>query len=313
MNILARSACAKIILLGEHAVVYGKPSIAVPFSTLRTFATIAASPVGSGFSITAVDLDNQLTVVDQQSQTVEDPLAVASWKMFELLGISPPDANISLHSNIPIASGMGSGAALTTALLRAILHIADRTLPNEKLNEIVYEIEKIHHGTPSGIDNTVIVYEKPVYFVRGLEPERLKVAHPFSLVIADTGVSASTKVAVSDVRKLYDNNRLVTQQLIDSIGELVLEGRQAIEGNHFVELGAIMNRNHELLKELTVSAPMLDKLVECARQAGALGAKLTGGGRGGNMICLVTPDVIGSVKSSLLANGAYRVYDTIVQ
>lgn len=313
MNILARSACAKIILLGEHAVVYGKPSIAVPFSTLRTFATIAASPVGSGFRITAVDLDNQLTVVDQQSQTVEDPLAVASWKMFELLGISPPDANISLHSDIPIASGMGSGAALTTALLRAILHIADRTLPNEKLNEIVYEIEKIHHGTPSGIDNTVIVYEKPVYFVRGLEPERLKVAHPFSLVIADTGVGASTKVAVSDVRKLYDNNRLVAQQLIDSIGELVLEGRQAIEENHFVELGAIMNRNHELLKELTVSAPMLDKLVECARQAGALGAKLTGGGRGGNMICLVTPDVIGSVKSSLLANGAYRVYDTIVQ
>ncbi len=306
------TASAKIILLGEHAVVYGKPSIAVPLSTLRTQAKVTSLRPGSGLRITASDLDNRLFIVDTSSRNAEDPITVASWLMLDYLGLPPPDANIVLHSDIPVASGMGSGAALTTALFRALLGALNKTLPDDQLNELVYEVEKVHHGTPSGVDNTVIVYEQPVYFTRGIAPQRLKVMKPFSLLIADTGVSASTKVAVSDVRNLYDSQRQFTQKLIDSIGELVLGGRRAIENNEIIKLGNIMNRNHQFLQDLTVSSSSLDALVQTARKAGAIGAKLTGGGRGGNMISLVTPDSLDSVRASLLAAGAAHIYETIV-
>jgi mevalonate kinase len=133
------------------------------------------------------------------------------------------------------------------------------------------------------------------------------------LLIADTGISASTKIAVSDVRSMYDNQRQFTEKKIEAIGELVMAGRKAIENNQIIELGNILNQNHQLLQDLTVSSPALDALVETARNAGALGAKLTGGGRGGNMISLVTPDSLVSVRKSLLAAGAVRVYETIVR
>ena len=150
------SAPAKIILLGEHAVVYGKPSLAVPMSTLRAYAQTIPMPRNSGLKIIAVDLDQQQFVVDLSSTKLDQPLVTAALLLLNDLGSPFPDAKIILHSDIPIASGMGSGAAITTALFRAIMLLLNKSLPNDRLNNLVYEVEKIHHGTPSGVDNTVI-------------------------------------------------------------------------------------------------------------------------------------------------------------
>ncbi len=306
------SAPAKIILLGEHSVVYEKPSLAVPLSALRAYAEISSLPPDTGLKITATDLDNHEFEITKLLTEGQQPLVTAAWLLLRHLDCPPPDAKIILHSDIPFASGMGSGAAITTALMRALVKLLGKTLADDDLNKLVYEVEKIHHGTPSGVDNTVIVFEQPIYFARNKPIERLKIAKPFTLLVADTGISASTKLAVADVRALYEANRILIAGVFNSIGDLVQSGRRAIETGDHSGLGDAMKQNHDLLRQLTVSSPLLDKLVTIAHDAGALGAKLSGGGRGGNMIALVSEENVTRVRAALLDHGAVHVYETVV-
>ncbi len=308
------TAPAKIILFGEHAVVYGKPAIAVPVSSLRATASIQNNPLGKqGLEIVAPDINLRLLMMDIGEQVFDDAIRRTVQLALNYFQEAPPNVTITLHSTIPIASGLGSGAAISTALARAIGIALSRPIEDDQLNEIVYEVEKLHHGTPSGIDNTVIVYERPVYFVRNQPIQPLSIGHDFSLLIGDTGQGALTRIAVSDVRKLYDKDSAGTRIVLDAIEAIVLQARKVIESGSPMDLGVLMNQNHTLLQQLTVSSPKLDKLVQVALQAGAAGAKLSGGGRGGNMIALVTPNSAAQVRNSLLQAGAVRVFETVVK
>lgn len=310
MNIQSFSAPAKIILFGEHAVVYGQPAIAVPIREIRAYASFSLNADSKpGLHIVAEDLGQTITF-DRSSE--ENPLSFAVQTILSHLGVEPPNLTIRLRSQIPLAGGLGSGAAITTALARAISAASDISLNNEQLNRMVYEVEKQYHGTPSGIDNTVVVYEQPVYFVRGHPIERLAIRTPFQLLIADTGVTAPTKIAVGDVRTLYETDPEAVQPMLDSIGTLVRQARLAIEEGKVEILGMLMSRNHELLQQITVSSSELDRLVNAAVDAGALGAKLSGGGRGGNMIALITKDSAVEVQQALIKAGAVRVLLTTI-
>ncbi|MBI5669915.1 MAG: mevalonate kinase [Chloroflexi bacterium] len=255
---------------------------------------------------------NRVLPLDIEAETVSDALELTARLVLARLRQSPPDVTIAIQSQIPIASGLGSGAAVSAALARAVCAALGQPLEAAALNEIVYEVEKIHHGTPSGIDNTVIVYEQPVYFVRQRPIETFVIARPFTLLIGDTGLGASTKVTVSDVRRLFETEIERIQPVLENIGRLVAQARQAIETGDLEQLGRLMTRNHGYLRALTVSSPELDRLVQAALDMGALGAKLSGGGRGGNMIALVTPDTQARVQDALLAAGATRVFETVV-
>jgi len=310
MSTITASAPAKIILFGEHAVVYGEPAIAVPVSSVRATATF--TPGGSGFYIEAPNLTKRLPV-SIDTETVEDALSLTVKLVLDHLNTPLPDVTITLNSNIPMAAGLGSGAAVSTALARSVVAGIDGTISNQALNDIIYQVEKLHHGTPSGIDNTVIVYEEPVYFVKGAPIETVRVAKPFTLIIADTGQPAPTHLSVGDVRKLYETEIDRIRPIIQAIGHLVQQARKMIESGNVEQLGALMTQNHKLLQQLTVSSPELDTLVDAALVAGAAGAKLSGGGRGGNMIALVTPDCTENVKKSLLDANATRVITTEVR
>jgi mevalonate kinase len=185
-------------------------------------------------------------------------------------------------------------------------------MTDEEVNAFAYEIEKLHHGTPSGIDNTVVTYARPVYFVKGQPMETFKVGQAFTIVIADTGISAPTKESVGEVRKLWEADKHKWESTFDKIGEIVNQARQAMESGKWEKLGDLMNKNHALLQELTVSSPELEQLIEAARNAGALGAKLSGGGRGGNMIAVVQPEIAEAVSSSLKEAGAKNTIITQV-
>lgn len=304
------SAPAKVILFGEHAVVYHQPAIAVPVSSLRAQATVLQSQK-TGLQIEALDL-NEVIPVDIESEIVDNALIQMARLVLNNLNIPIPDLTIKLQSTIPMASGLGSGAAVSTALSRALIAGAGKTITEETLNNLIFEVEKIHHGTPSGIDNTVIVYEKPVYFVRGQPIEVLPIAQPFTLVIADTGHAALTHVAVGDVRELRDAHPETTQPVIDAIGAISKQAKDAITSGDIEKLGPLMNENHMLLQKLTVSSDALDTLVNTAMKAGALGAKLSGGGRGGNMIALTSPEKTSDIESALKEAGAVRVFTTTV-
>lgn len=303
------SAPAKAILFGEHAVVYGHPAIAAPVSALRTRVQVKSAQDGelslfSGDPPCRISLDAAPALLDAVTRTIE--------LTAEACGQGVPVLEIFVQSDIPIASGLGSGAALSAALARAVSQFLGVHLELSLLNQIVYEIEKIHHGTPSGIDNTVIVYERVIFFIRDHPLQSIHLARPFTLMIADTGISAPTRIAVGDVRQLVENQPDLILPVLRAIGDVVMQARRALEDGDLETLGTLMNRNHELLKALTVSSPELDRLVDAALSAGAIGAKLSGGGRGGNMIALVSEESASQVEPALLRAGAVRVFRTTV-
>jgi mevalonate kinase len=243
----------------------------------------------------------------------DHPIASVIHNFLFLYRVSPfPNLEIRITSTIPVASGLGSGAAVTVALTRALAAHLNHSMTDEEVNAFTYEIEKLHHGTPSGIDNTVVTYARPVYFVKGQPMEIFKVEQPFTIVIADTGISAPTKESVGDVRKLWEADKTKWESVFDKIGEIVNQARQAMESGKWEKLGDLMKKNHSLLQELTISSPELDQLIEAARNAGALGAKLSGGGRGGNMIALVQPETAEAVSASLKEAGAKNTIITQV-
>ena len=306
------SAPAKIILFGEHAVVHGQPAIAVPVSALRAYAQAAPAESGSGLLLDASDLGERIVL--RASESVPDhPLARAASLCLRSISATVPDLQVQLRSAIPIASGLGSGAALTAALMRALIAAVGAAVPDATLNDWVYEVEREFHGTPSGIDNTVVVFERPLYFVRKERPVLLTVGKSFTLLVADTGIRSSTKEAVGGVHALLAAEPELTRAAFSRIGALVREAREAIAAGCIEALGPLMNENQGLLQQLTVSSPELDTLVAAANTAGAWGAKLSGGGRGGNLIVLCPPESGSLVQAALEQAGAARVFATRIE
>jgi mevalonate kinase len=310
MTLIESSAPGKVILFGEHAVVYGKPAIALPVTEVQALVTAEPAPPGSGLTFVAYDLDESFPI---STASHNDPLATAARLTLDHLAASEPDVTIFISSTIPIASGLGSGTAVSTALVRTLARFLGHTLETAQVSTLVYEVEKIHHGTPSGVDNTVVAYEEPIYFARNQPIKRLKVHTPFTLLIGDTGIRSSTKKVVASVRREWKREPAHYDALFDQIGDIVDEARRAIETGDINALGPMMDHNHEMLIELGVSSPELNDLVEAARFAGAIGAKLSGAGRGGNMIALVEDDIADEVAEALTETGAKRVISTVIE
>ncbi len=303
------SAPGKIILFGEHAVVYGRPALAVPVTQVHADVEVLDSfRPGVWINAPIIDLHAELA-----SLPSDHPIASVILKLIQLFGISQtPGLEINISSTIPVASGLGSGAAVSVALIRSLSSFFFHSLSDDEINIIAYEIEKLHHGTPSGIDNTVITYNVPVYFIKGQPIETFKTGKPFTIVIGDTGIPALTKESVGDVRRLWLKDTHYFENIFDEIAQISLIARRSIENGQPELLGELMDRNHALLQKLTVSSPELDKLVITAREAGAFGAKLSGGGRGGNMIALTEQAGAESVAGALISAGAKRTIITKV-
>jgi mevalonate kinase len=303
------SASGKIILFGEHAVVYGRPALAIP--VIQVYAGVDVSDSSrAGIWIDAPDVNFHAELNTLPS---DHPIASVINNLFFLLRVSPfPNLEIKISSTIPVASGLGSGTAVTVALTRALSSHLGHSMTFEDINTFTYEIEKLYHGTPSGIDNTVVTYSMPVYFVRGQPIETFGVGIPFTILIADTGIPAPTKESVADVQKLWELDKKHWENVFDEIGDISFAARHVIKEGWIKMLGALMDENHLLLQQMTVSSPELDRLVEVSRSAGALGAKLSGGGRGGNIIALVDPETAETVSLALKEAGAKNTIITQV-
>lgn len=308
------TAPGKIILFGEHAVVYGRPAIAVPVSQVRATATVV--PGEGGVRLVAPDLGLQLLLEEAPE---EEALAAAVRQVQRAAGLTNlPDLTITVYSDIPIASGLGSGAAITAAVVRALAKYLRRfdLSSDDRVSALTYEVEKFYHGTPSGIDNSVVAFEQPIYFVRR-QPQNLvetfSVTTPLRLLIGDTGLRSSTKAAVMDVRRQWEASPTTFETLFDGCGRITDMARAAIAAGNVTAIGRLMDENHALLQAMTVSSAELNRLVAAARHSGALGAKLSGAGRGGNMIALVTAETETIVRDALMAAGARSVLATVIQ
>jgi mevalonate kinase len=304
------SAPGKIILFGEHAVVYGRPAIAAPVTAVQATATVTPAAPGSGLLLELPDIGERVPVSGASTHV---PLAMVAMLALQALGYDlTPDWTLTVRSTIPVASGLGSGAAAATAIVRVLAAAAGATLSPAQVSALVYQSEKLFHGTPSGVDNTVIAYGLPVWFVRGEPPQPFTIARPLTVVIGDTGIPSPTSVTVGDVRRGWQAEPARFEALFDAVGQVTHAARRHIESGAVTPLGALMDQNHSFLQELGVSSLDLDRLCQAARQAGALGAKLSGGGRGGNMIALAWPEAASQVASALLRAGAVRAFPTLI-
>src|SRR5512135_2751321 len=169
----------KIILFGEHAVVYGRPALAVPVTQVQACATVTDRPNG-GVWIEAPDIK---LASELSGLAPDQPLAAVINSLFAVLRITQlPACTIRIESTIPVASGLGSGAAVSVAILRALSAFIGRPLPEEQVNQLAFEIEKLHHGNPSGIDNSVVTYARPVYFIKNKLIKPFRVGKAFTIV-----------------------------------------------------------------------------------------------------------------------------------
>jgi mevalonate kinase len=306
MPAISATAPGKAILFGEHAVVYGRPAIAVPVTQVKAKAIVTADPRRASGEVRLLAPDIGLESLLEELEPAH-PLAAAIREVASALKVKRfPACTIKITSTIPVASGMGSGAAVSVAVIRALSTFLGHPLQDEKVSALAFEIEKIHHGTPSGIDNTVVTYCMPVYFVKGRPIETLKVRRSFTIVVGNTGVSSPTVAAVGQVRKAWQADKAQYEAYFDSLGAIAQSARQAIESGGIELLGPLMDADHGVLRKIGVSSTELDTLVTAARKAGAWGAKLSGAGQGGILIALVPPDRAEGIAKALQKAGAVR-------
>ncbi|MEC6748612.1 mevalonate kinase [Marinilactibacillus sp. XAAS-LB27] len=297
------TAHGKIILIGEHSVVYNNPAIALPFPAAHVEVTIEAiqghSQIRSNYYEGSIM--NAPASLNNLTKTIE--------AICEDLGYEPSGMQITISSLIPAERGMGSSAAVASALVRALFNFFEQPLEYDLLLHYIGISEKIAHGNPSGLDARVTSGNQPLFYMKSKLPERFDLHLTGYLIAADTGLKGQTREAVQDVADLLKKSRRKTKHLLSSLGKLTYQAKEAIEQDNITDLGKILSKAHHHLSDLTVSNEKLDKLVQVALEQGALGAKLTGSGRGGCMIALAkTFDQAKHIANELMKNGAVETW-----
>jgi mevalonate kinase len=301
-------AHAKSILLGEHSVVYGTPAIAVPLHALDL--TVHARERADEKIILRSEL---YTGTAEDAPQRLHPLVTAVHAALAMTSTAPRGLEVSVESDIPYERGLGSSAAVAAGIARAIGDLTSTPLGDEAVHDVVMAAETIAHGRSSGLDGRTVASEVPIRFHAGaITP--VPVGAPAVLVLADSGHAGSTAESVGAVRDLRATFPSRVDGLIARLGEIVDESLGHFASGDLGALGALMDEAHALLVELEVSDASLDRLVDAARSAGALGAKVTGGGRGGCVLALA-PDAAraGDLETTLRAAGATRTWQTTVE
>ncbi len=300
------SACGKIILLGEHAVVYGRPAIALPIP-LAVEALVRKGGNGINLIIPRWGLEQKV------KSTAGQGLSGILFYILEQLELERKNMTIEVIPHVPRAMGLGGSSALAVAIIRAVDDAYGLKLSSGEINRLAYECEKAAHGTPSGIDNTIATYGAPLLYQRKATQDSaggdadarfdtINLAEPVPLVIGITGRESLTANTVARVRHAWETHQTRYDGIFDQIAALTRAGLDALKDGHFRELGELMNLCHGYLNALQLSTPELEELVHIARTNGALGAKLTGGGGGGSMIALC-PDTQDQVAAAMEAAG----------
>lgn len=304
------SAPAKVILFGEHFVVYGEPAIVLAIDK-RAYARIEERD-DNRLYMHSTDLnlsgyfENGNFRVEQgdlkEARMKFEPVKYAVGKVMEKRG-EHVGLNVEINSTVPVGAGLGSSAAVIAASTLATGAVLDVKLAKEDILRIAYEAEKILHGTPSGVDPAISTMGGTMLFQMdtGFKPLEVKTGIP--LIIGDTGVERSTRVQVEKVRDLVDKFPRVTEPIMKTAREIVLRAIDALKENDLETLGSLMNINHALLCGVGVSDESLEWLINAARKTGALGAKLTGAGGGGCMIALAREEKLEQVSEAIQRAG----------
>jgi mevalonate kinase len=302
----------KTILFGEHFVVYGLPSIA---SALGAFTVADVKVVkGSGWSVN----DQRPATPGYKEQKYSEAMqSIANVIKHLRVDVESQRLEISFAGDLIAASGVGASAAQCTSLARALNETFSLNLDDEKINEAAFEGEKAYHGTPSGIDNAASTYGGLIWFVKNLGSGKntidlLRMPRKMLIVLANSGVTASTAEVVADVRRFKEENPERFQNTLSEYGRLAESARKALLEGDIATVGGLMNQNHKLLQQITVSGEVNDELVDVALENGAVGAKLTGTGRGGLVIGLAEDEGAQEKVARAIEERGYTAWRTMI-
>lgn len=320
-------AFGKLILFGEHFVVYKVPAYvgavaAYTDCVMELEETAAAATDADGDAAANPELeivDNRPAVPNYKVKKFDEAKEAINLVFKHLPMDKPSKIKLTFGGTLCCASGIGASAAQVVSLARAIKQTVPKysSMTEDEINAAGYEGEKGYHGTPSGIDNTAATFGGLLKFQRtDGDPifEKKKIKEPIKIVYASTGITSSTTEVVGDVRAKKEKDPEWFDGLMKEYCALAEKGEEAMEKGDLTTLGKLMDENHALLQKLTVSCKELDDLVDAARVAGAIGAKMSGTGRGGLMLALTPSDEVqDAVASALQKSGAPQVWKTSFQ
>ncbi|WP_100013338.1 mevalonate kinase [Lentibacillus sediminis] len=301
-------AHSKLILIGEHAVVHGQPAIAIPFPLVGVESVVEYVPgkVKLDSSFYHGPLDSVPENLSGIANCIKETLTYLDLPMNDLL--------IQIKSSIPHGKGLGSSASVAISIVRSLFAYTNRTCTTEELLELANVAETYAHGSPSGIDTLTITSESSVWYEKDHPADFIQLSEDFHFVVADSGRIGDTRTSVESVATLLLSAPRRIQRKLDRIGELTHQAKHALEkaGKHF--LGQMLNEAQKELEALGVSDAGLNRLIYFARQEGALGAKLTGGGNGGCIIALAQNEVHSrQLAEKLRKVGAHAVWPFVLK
>lgn len=285
VNTVEFSAPGKIILFGEHAVVYNHPAIAVAID-LRAKSSISASSEQN--SILSVPDLFPKKLFNLNLATLPENLAALKFVIDSLLEVTESSKHhtIEISSQIPPSAGLGSSAAVSVSLIASFSKFLGMDIDLHEINKLAYESEKIIHSFPSGIDNTISTYGGGILYENEVIKELSFLLSSNYVVIVNSLIPRNTKDLVESVRKKYDKNPSAIQGIFHNIHNIVIDAEKALKVGDLAQIGELMSSNHQLLRDLGVSHRTLDEIVKTLDEKGALGSKLTGAGGGGCVISL---------------------------
>jgi mevalonate kinase len=282
-------APGKIILSGEQFVVLGAPAVAM---AVNLYSKIAVLPSQSGRIEVTADIplhlvgDADKRPPAHENQALLEPLRLAANATLDHLASKDRSVHVDASCEIPIGAGLGSSASTTVATISAVAKSRGATLDRREIFKLAFISENYLHGQPSGVDQATCIYGGIIQFEKPSRVRPLKVKRPPTILVCDSGSHRSTKALVGSVVKRSRKQIGTFQAHVDEIRGISNAVVKAVRREDDAELGQLMNRNHELLRQIGVSTPGLDRLVAVARNGGALGSKLTGAGGGGCIIAL---------------------------
>lgn len=294
---------AKIILIGEHSVVYGQPAIALPLPDVKMTATITPAP--AGHMIVSEYFNGQINALPSKMSGVQKLLNALIDRFH-----GQDDAwKLTIKSALPAERGMGSSAATAVAIVRAFFDYYDAALDRQLLLQLADIEEEITHRSPSGLDAATVSAKQPLFFIKGQAGTPFQMHLTGTMVIADTGIKGATKEAIEAVQAQLQNHHQAATARIDHLGKLTTACKDFLTNNELMKLGTALNAAQADLAALTISSPELDQLIQVAREHGAIGAKLTGGGRGGCMFAITrTALEARKIATVLTEHGANQVW-----
>jgi mevalonate kinase len=295
-NEIRGHACGKVILLGEHAVVYGVPAIAAGIDRGARASAVTEERGPSRLRVRGWNI----AVRDNEDG---HDLARAFRALLDAIREDHPalpPVSVEVEADLPPGGGLGCSAAMGVAIARAV----DPSASEDEVQERAMAWERVFHGNPSGVDAAVSARGGCAFFRKGEPLERVRMRSALHLCIGSTGIASSTKTMVDAVARMRARRPEIVAKSFEGVRALVMNARLAVEAGDRVTLGKLMDLNQMLLGGLFVSSPEIERLCALAREAGALGAKLTGAGGGGSVVALVPSVAVG--EAVLAAWGTER-------